>query len=346
MHPQRAGDRLSYSRNAPTRPTIRPPPASGFKPAKAIGSKMTESLVGAGGWGYFSGGLEAYAKAFRFAEVNATFYRRIPEAMARHWRTRVPSDFVFSIKANRDVTHAGRLRASAAARDAFGHSLRTARILRAPFVILETPASLKIESDQVAGLGDLVGMADRGIRIGLEARAYAGKALPRGLHRTMEETGILDVVDLSQTGPRLAGDTQYTRLFGPGPHNVYQFDDEELRAIDRAGGDAVRVAFTFHGVRMYSDATRFLTFKRTGVFPAATPSRGLASLEAVLMPDARFPSSKDDLVQRHGWKLIDLDDQTRAHAYRLLSALPRQTFRSIGEVVQALGAGVPEAKKG
>src|SRR6266705_631245 len=108
---------------------------------------------------------------------------------------------------------------------------------RTPFVILETPAALKIESDQVSGLGDLVGTADRGTRIGLEARAYAGKALPRGLHRTMEETGILDVVDLSQTGPRLAGDTQYTRLFGPGPRNVYQFDDEEMRAIDRAGGD-------------------------------------------------------------------------------------------------------------
>jgi len=346
VHPQCASDRLSYSRNTPTRATIRPPPTSAFKPAKAIASRMTESLVGAGGWGYFSGGLEAYAKAFRFAEVNATFYRRIPEAMARLWRTRVPSDFVFSIKAHRDVTHAGRLRPSAAARDAFGHSLRTARILRAPFVILETPNSLKIESDQVSGLGDLVGMADRGTRIGLEARAYAGKALPRELHRTMEEIGILDVVDLSQAGPRLAGDTQYTRLFGPGPHNVYQFDDEEMRAIDRAGGDAVRVAFTFHGVRMYTDAARFLTFKRTGAFPAATSTRGLSSLEAVLLPDARFPSSKDELVQQHGWKVIDLNDGTRAHADRLLSALPRQTFHSVGEVVQALGAGGAGPKRG
>ena len=74
---------------------------------------MAESLIGAGGWGYFSGGLEAYANGFRFVEVNATFYRRIPEAMARRWRNRVPSDFVFSIKAHRDVTHAGRLIASA-----------------------------------------------------------------------------------------------------------------------------------------------------------------------------------------------------------------------------------------
>src|SRR2546430_12194390 len=47
-----------------------------------------------------------------------------------------------------------------------------------------------------------------------------------------------------------------SRLFGPGPHNVYEFDDDELRSIDRAGQDAVRAAFTFHGVRMYKDAAR------------------------------------------------------------------------------------------
>ena len=311
-----------------------------------MGSSMPESLVGAGGWGYFAGGLAAYAKAFRFAEVNATFYRRIPESMARRWRARVPADFVFSVKAHRDVTHAGRLLGSAAGREAFAHSLRTARILGAPFVILETPWSLGFESSQVTGLRDLAGMAHPGTRMGLEARAYAGQALPSELQRTMEDHAILDVVDLSQTALRLADDTRYTRLFGPGPHNAYQFDDRELREIDHAGGDAVRVAFTFHGVRMYTDAARFLTFKRTGAFPAATSSRGLASLEAVLMPDARFPSSKDDLVQRHGWKVIDLDDHTRAHAHRLLSALPRQTFQSVGEVVRALAAGTDTPKKG
>jgi uncharacterized protein YecE (DUF72 family) len=307
---------------------------------------MAESLVGAGGWGYFSGGLAAYAQAFRFTEVNATFYRQIADATARRWRAQVPSDFVFSVKAHRDASHGDRLRASVEARAAFARSLRTARLLRAPFVILETAASLRFDSDQVKGLQDLAAMAPRGTRIGLEARAYAGRDLPNSLRRGMADGGVLDVVDLSQSTPRVPDDTQYSRLFGPGPHNVYEFDDEELREIDRRGHDAVRVAFTFHGVRMYSDAARFLTFKRTGVFPPATPSRGLSSLEAVLSPDARFPSSKDDLVRQHGWKVIDLDDHTREHAHRLLSALPRQTFRSVGEVVQALGADVPDPKKG
>src|SRR3989449_10740566 len=114
-------------------------------------STMAASLVGAGGWGYFSGGLAAYAQAFRFVEVNATFYRQIADATARRWRAQAPSDFVFAVKANRDVSHGNRLRASAAARAAFPQPLRIARRLRAPFVLLETPPPLRVDSEHVTG---------------------------------------------------------------------------------------------------------------------------------------------------------------------------------------------------
>ncbi|MGI0148475.1 MAG: DUF72 domain-containing protein [Thermoplasmata archaeon] len=212
---------------------------------------MTQTLIGAGGWGYFSGGLEAYARGFRFAEVNASFYRPVPDTYARRWRAQVPADFVFSLKANRVVSHSDRLHASAAGRKVFAHDLRTARLLQAPFVILETPAGLTIGPDEVAGLRDLVTMADPATRIGLEARAHRRGDLPQELQQTMEDLRVIDVVDLSQSRPRIHEDVVYTRLFGPGPHNVYQFDDVELREIDRATGDSIQSAFTFHGVRMY-----------------------------------------------------------------------------------------------
>src|SRR2546425_8683198 len=88
-----------------------------------------------GGWGYFAGGLDVYAQAFHFVEVNATFYRRIPDAMARRWRSRAPVDFVFSVKVHREVTHRDNLRASKGARESFAASARTARILGGPFLI-------------------------------------------------------------------------------------------------------------------------------------------------------------------------------------------------------------------
>ena len=302
---------------------------------------MPESLVGAGGWGYFAGGLDVYAQAFHFVEVNATFYRRIPDAMARRWRSRVPADFVFSVKAHQEVTHRDNLRASKEARESFAASVRTAGILRAPFLILETPASLAFEQAQLDGLRDLSAMVDGRTRIGLEARAYRQGSLPADVRRAMQREGILDVVDVSQMNPRVADESVYTRLFGPGQHNVYEFDDEELRSIDRAGQGAVRAAFTFHGVRMYKDAARFMTFKRTGTFPSATGQQGLASLTAVLRPDARFPTTKDDLVREHGWKVFDLSEHLRAHASVVLSALPDRTFRRLDEVVRELARANP-----
>src|SRR5437660_11389408 len=100
---------------------------------------MMDALVGSGGWGYFSGGLEAYARGFRFVEVNVSFYHRIPEAIARRWRSRVPDDFVFALKANQAITHADRLPASARARAACAHAPQTARFLRPPLLLLQTP---------------------------------------------------------------------------------------------------------------------------------------------------------------------------------------------------------------
>ena len=304
-----------------------------------------DALVGAGGWGYFSGGLEAYARGFRFVELNVSFYGRIPEATARRWRSRVPDDFVFAVKANQAITHADRLRASARAREAFAHDLKTARILRSPFLILETPPGLRFEAAQLAGLRELAGMLGNGLRLGLEARAYRQRKLPEALRRTMEENRVLDVVDLSQGPPRVADEVVYTRLFGPGPANVYQFDDAELRATDRTSGDAVRAAFTFHGVRMYTDAARFLAFKRTGTFPPATSTRGPASLEEVLRPDARFPATREELEREHGWKVVDLDDRTRVHAARLIENLPSRTYASVADVLSEIEIPVSQAAR-
>jgi uncharacterized protein YecE (DUF72 family) len=297
---------------------------------------MMDPMVGAGGWGYFSGGLEAYARVFRFVEVNVSFYRRIPEATARRWRSRVPEDFVFALKANQAITHVDRLRASGRARSAFAHDLRTARILRSPFVILETPPGVRFDAAQVAGLRELARMAEGGPRLGLEARIYRRRKLPQELRQAMEQDRILDVVDLSQDRPRVADEAVYTRLFGPGPANVYQFDDAELREVDRTSGDAVRAAFTFHGVRMYSDAARFLAFKRTGTFPSVTSARGVASLEEVLRPDARFPATREELERDHGWKVIDLDDRTRAHAATMIEKVPSRRYEDLVDLVSEI----------
>ncbi len=297
---------------------------------------MARVLVGAGGWGYFSGGLLNYARAFEFAEVNTTFYRRVSEATARRWRSSVSPTFAFAVKVHRDVSHRARLRPTPAARAAFAQTARVARVLGASFLVLETPASLPLGREETEGLRELAAIVPEGAWLGLEARAHPTGRLPASLARTMEDLGILDVVDLSRATPRVESDALYTRIFGKGDFNAYQLDDAEMREIDQAGRDAKTAAYAFHGVRMYQDAARFLSFRRTGVFPPATDSVGLDSLAEVLAPDARFPATREELIRDHGWKVLDLDPATRAHAEHVLGRLPRGTYRTLEDVLTAL----------
>src|SRR5438046_9107217 len=136
-----SGRHRRYITVHPEAPPVHRPPRCRLKGHPRQGLSM-DPMVGAGGWGYFTGGLEAYARGFRFVEVNASFYRPVPEAYARRWRSRVPADFVFALKASQIITHVDKLQATARGRKALAHDLRIAGILRAPCVLLETPARL------------------------------------------------------------------------------------------------------------------------------------------------------------------------------------------------------------
>ncbi|MGH2685470.1 MAG: DUF72 domain-containing protein, partial [Actinomycetota bacterium] len=54
--------------------------------------------------------LPFYAERFNSVEINYT-YRKVPaETTIRRWRTQVPEDFRFTLKANMRITHIKRLR--------------------------------------------------------------------------------------------------------------------------------------------------------------------------------------------------------------------------------------------
>lgn len=294
---------------------------------------MSATLIGAGGWGYFPGGLRTYARAFPFVEVNVTFYRDIAEDRARRWRAQVPAAFAFAVKAHRDVTHRSRMRPTAAAQAAFADTLAVARAVRASIVVLETPGFVPFDRDACETLRDYASLVDGGLRLAVEARAHAKGPLPSTLAETLLDTGSLEVIDPSIQTARTSGPV-YARVFGPGEGNTWQFDDREMTALARTGERAEVAAYAFHGVRMYTDAARFLAFRRTGTFPPATSSVGLDSLADVLGPDARFPASRDALVRDHGWKVFDVDRGTRAHVRAALEDLPGRTYESLDDLLR------------
>ncbi len=114
-----------------------------------------------------------------------------------------------------------------------------------------------------------------------------------GTVELMHDMGIIHRTDISREMPAVDSDIMYTRLFGHGEHNLYQFDDAELLKIDTIVKERGRenIYLTFHGARMYSDAARLKVYGKSGTFPKVTKAAGLASLKIVLEEDTVFPAS-------------------------------------------------------
>jgi len=306
---------------------------------------MTEVLIGAGGWAYFQipgfDGLEAYARAFNFVEVNSTFYEHLEMQQVKSWRKRVPEDFEFSVRCHRDLTHKYRLEPVDEAFRTYERDVTICRILRAKILHMQTPADLRYDQAKIQSIDNFFKRTNHeGIEIAWEIRRPENAPLPPELLELMREHEITHCVDLSKEDPEVKSDILYTRLFGRASHNIYQFTDEELEAIDEKSNrrEYRRAVLTFHGVKMYKDAARLKTYKLSGRFPMATGSTGAESLREVLSEDAKFPATKQKLIEDQGWKIIDLTPERRVHASELLEAIPEKIYNSIDEVIQELAS--------
>ncbi|HEY9206078.1 MAG TPA: DUF72 domain-containing protein, partial [Candidatus Methanoperedens sp.] len=244
--------------------------------------------IGTGGWAYFNvpgiDSLAAYSKAFDFVEINSTFYSMPSIEMVRSWRRRVPEDFMFSVRCHKDLTHKYLLAPCQASFEILLQSLHICSELRAEILHIQTPPSFNPD-ERLKDIRDLFLSADFGsVRLAWEIRGHMGQ----GTVGLMRDLGIIHCTDMSREMPAIDSNILYTRLFGHGEHNLYQFDDTELAEIDRRVNEKRRedTCITFHGARMYSDAARLKVYEKSGTFPKVTKATGLASLKTVLEEDA------------------------------------------------------------
>ncbi len=304
---------------------------------------MTRYLIGAGGWAYFQVAgvhpLVAYSKAFDFVEVNSAFYEIPNLKLVESWRRLVSPNFEFAVRCNRALTHKYKFKPTPEAFDVLEKMTTICSTLKAEILHLQTPPTFQPSKTNVDLIRNFFSTTDlKGIRIALEIRG-GKRPLNSYVIKTMQDNNFIHCVDLSKDEePAYKSDILYSRLFGKGPHNIYQPTDEELRKIDRKAsrGGHKTVAVSFHFVRMYKDAARLKIYKKTGKFPMVTKSTGLTSLVDVLREDAKFPSSKRELIRHQGWKLIDQTNDKRVHASYVLEKLPEKTYNSVNEVVQTL----------
>ena len=300
---------------------------------------MTEYLIGTGGWGYFKvpskPSLRAYSEHFNFVEVNYTFYEYPDSRTVERWRQTVPDDFTFTVRCHQDLTHKIGLQPTDEAIEVFSRMIWICKILDAPFLHLLTPANYSLDNRKIRQARDLFSTANwKGVQLAWEVRSTITPKLG-DLMRDME---IVNSVDLSREKFPQKTDIIYTRLFGKGRHNIYQFIDEELMEIDQRilKAEAKTAFITYHGVRMNSDASRFKHYKETGRFLPVTAFTGIDSIRSALEEDAKFPCTKTGLVKHQGWKVVDLTMDRRVHLSKMLSKLHEKTYGNIQEVIKEL----------
>lgn len=300
---------------------------------------MPDYLVGTGGWAYFKvpgrSSLRAYSEVFNFVEANSTFYEYPDVRTVERWRRTVPEDFTFAVRCHQDLTHRIGLKPVDEAYGVFGKMMAYCGLLRAPFLVLETPSSYLLTHEALGEAKAFFGSLNlKGVRLVWEIRAPSTDEAV-GL---MQDFNIVHCVDLSREAPRFSSDVVYSRLFGKGKHNIYQFTDDELVDIDRkAQSSEIRVvALSYHGARMHSDAARFVGYMKTGKFMPVTSFVGVDSVKAVLSEDAVFPSSKAELIEHQGWKVVDASVDMRVHLSELLAHIPERTYADVAEVTAAL----------
>jgi uncharacterized protein YecE (DUF72 family) len=278
--------------------------------------------------------LTAYSKAFDFVEVNSTFYTTPSIEMVRSWRRRVPDNFMFSVRCHKDLTHKFLLSPRQENHEILCQSLLICRELRAEILHIQTPPSF-YPDEKLKDIKDLLSSFNFGnIRLAWEIRGR----MAQGTIELMRDLGIIHSTDISREMPAIDSDIIYTRLFGHGEHNLYQFDDAELLQIDTSTKERRQDKgyLTFHGARMYSDAARLKVYAKSGTFPKVTKAVGLASLKIVLEEDNVFPVTKSELIEKQGWKVFDLTEKDHVHARLLLDKLPDGKYASVDEVIKAL----------
>lgn len=85
--------------------------------------------------------LEYYAQRFDTVEINNTFYQLPREETFRNWRKQAPAGFLFTVKANRYITHIKRLKDPQEVLDRFFERVRLLKKNLGP-ILYQLPPSL------------------------------------------------------------------------------------------------------------------------------------------------------------------------------------------------------------
>ena len=216
-----------------------------------------------------------YAENFSTVEIQTTFYQPPQVKTLEKWRSEMPDEFEFVLKAWQLITHectsptfrrlkrklsenealdAGFFKPTAIVQEALDYTLACADALQARTVLFQCPAKFLPTEENIENLKNFVRGIDRpDLNFGWEPRGAAwSDSTVKGI---CEELGLWHVVD-PFSRPTMTPENCYYRLHGH-PRWRYTYEDVELEELVYLLPDERLSYVFFNNVTMRDDAWRF-----------------------------------------------------------------------------------------
>jgi uncharacterized protein YecE (DUF72 family) len=261
----------------------------------------------------FPTSVERYFESFSLVELNSTFYHYPQVKTVEGWRVKAPGDFEFSVKAHQDISYKARLKTGELSVQAFDRMRQVCRTLNSRMLLIQTPGSFR--PDKLADAEVFFKATNReGLCLIWETRgpAWEGPENRRKLEHVLKNLDVTHVTDPFRIMPVYTSNTAYFRLHGSGKQMYYyQYSDEELRRLKEIvrlyEDKAKEVYILFNNLAMFEDGIRFKKYLSEGAFQRISSSTALATIKSVL-EKIRYPVSKSVLIEKLGWRLLDVGD--------------------------------------
>ena len=215
-----------------------------------------------------------YARTFSCVEVQHTFYQPPRLTTLERWRTQMPADFEFTLKAWQLITHeaksptyrrlkrklsetekaeAGCFRATEIVNEAWRATLAAAQVLKAKTILFQCPSSFKQTAENVARMEKFFCSIDReDLDLCWEPRGDWDAAVVKSICTSLELCHVVDPF----IGKTVTPDKYYFRLHGRSGWR-YQYELGELKELAASLVKSRRGYVFFNNSKMTEDALKF-----------------------------------------------------------------------------------------
>lgn len=283
-----------------------------------------------------------YYETFSLVELNSTFYKYPTPSTAEKWRTKAPENFEFTVKAHQDISHKYRLRIEESI-DPFERIKQICRILNAKVILIQTPASFSVKDlEKAEEFFRKINREDFVLVWETRGASWESEESLKRLKDVLSKIDVTHVTDPLKLMPAFTSDLAYFRLHGLGERlYYYQYTNDELRRLYEIVREfenlKMGVYVLFNNLSMFDDAKRFIFFLENKSFPPLTGTFGLDSVKSMLSK-VRYPANRNLLIDKIGWRLIELKEGKQIRLSSLLNAIPAKTYKSLDEIMDEIKA--------